>query len=114
MLLPGDDLAGGLYGVAIGRCFFGESMFTLVSNAGKTALVYLADFLKRNGFKIIDCQMTTTNLLRFGAEEIPRRRFLSELKSAVAAPTLRGPWRYEDKESGIGPVGTVGAALIQT
>ena len=110
----GDDLVGGLYGVTIGRCFFGESMFTLVSNAAKTALVYLAAFLERNGFKMIDCQMTTTNLLRFGAEEIPRHRFLSELETAVAAPTLKGPWRYEDEETDIGPVDTGRTTLMQT
>lgn len=89
----GDDLVGGLYGVAIGRCFFGESMFTRVSNAAKTALVCLVTFLERNCFKMIDCQMTTANLVRFGAEEIPRRRFLSELEAAVAAPSVKGPWR---------------------
>jgi leucyl/phenylalanyl-tRNA--protein transferase len=89
----GGDLAGGLYGVAIGRCFFGESMFTRASNAAKVALVFLAAFLERNRFQLIDCQMTTANLVRFGAQEIPRRRFLSELERAVAIPSIKGPWR---------------------
>ena len=74
-------------------------MFTLASNASKTALVSLAGFLDRNSFEMIDCQMTTANLLRFGAEEIPRRRFLAELKAAVAAPSLKGPWRFETSSS---------------
>ncbi len=87
-----DQLAGGLYGVAIGRCFFGESMFTLISNAAKVALVALVDFLKQHNFSMIDCQMTTDNLLRFGAREIPRRHFLAQLATAVAAPSLKGAW----------------------
>jgi len=95
----GKDLVGGLYGVSIGQCFFGESMFTLTSNAAKTALVSLVSFLKQNRFRMIDCQMTTPNLLRFGAEEIPRYRFLSELETAVAAPTVKGPWRLENFEN---------------
>jgi len=91
----GGELAGGLYGVAIGQCFSGESMFTEISNAAKIALVYLVKFLESNHFKLIDCQMTTPNLVRFGAEEIPRRRFLSELKSAIVEPTVKGPWLFE-------------------
>ncbi len=87
-------LVGGLYGVAIGRCFFGESMFTLVSDAAKTSLVGLAGFLEGNGFHMIDCQMTTDNLLRFGAEEVPRGRFLSELETAVSVSALDVPWCY--------------------
>lgn len=89
----GGELAGGLYGVALGRCFFGESMFTRISDAAKMALVYLVRFLVHHRFQLIDCQMTTGNLLRFGAEEIPRRRFLQELTAALAGPTLQGPWR---------------------
>jgi leucyl/phenylalanyl-tRNA---protein transferase len=92
----GGELAGGLYGVAIGRCFFGESMFTRISNAAKVALVCLADFLKFHGFQLIDCQTTTANLLRFGAREIPRRRFLAELETAVAMPSIPGPWGVSD------------------
>lgn len=98
-------LAGGLYGVAIGRCFFGESMFTLVSNAAKTALVYLTAFLRRHHFKMIDCQMTTDHMLRFGAREIPRQRFLEELDAAVAAPGLDGPWQYAETANATGDGG---------
>jgi leucyl/phenylalanyl-tRNA--protein transferase len=91
----GEELAGGLYGVAMGRCFFGESMFTRESNAAKVALVHLTAFLNNNGFQLIDCQTTTANLVRFGAREIPRRRFLSELAAAVAMPSISGPWRFD-------------------
>ena len=86
-------LAGGLYGVSLGRCFFGESMFTRVSDASKVALVSLVDFLKANDFDMIDCQMTTPHLLRLGAREIPRALFLSQLEISLSSKTLRGPWR---------------------
>ncbi len=96
----GKDLAGGLYGVAIGRCFFGESMFTYVSNASKTALVYLVTRLAREGFYMLDCQMTTAHLLRFGAEEIPRDRFLDQLAEAVTPCFKDGRWQPECLSSG--------------
>lgn len=88
------QLAGGLYGVSIGRCFFGESMFTRISNASKVAFVGLVRHLQNLNFDLIDCQVTTAHLLRFGAHEIPRARFLDELTSAVKAPTLRGRWSF--------------------
>lgn len=88
----GDELAGGLYGVALGRCFFGESMFSRAANASKVALAALVGLLLRLEFALIDCQVTTGHLLRMGAREIPRRRFLSELKKALTAPTIRGSW----------------------
>ena len=69
-------LAGGLYGVSMGRCFFGESMFTYISNASKVAFVFLADYLKSLSFKMIDCQVTTDHLKSFGAREITRDFFL--------------------------------------
>ena len=86
------QLAGGLYGMSLGRAFFGESMFTLVSNASKAALARLVAFLQVRDFHFLDCQVTTDHLVRFGAREIPRCRFLVELKSALAIPTLKGPW----------------------
>ncbi|MCK5784356.1 MAG: leucyl/phenylalanyl-tRNA--protein transferase, partial [Desulfobacterales bacterium] len=88
------ELAGGLYGVSMGKCFFGESMFTRKSNASKVAFVMLVEFLKKLSFKIIDCQVTTDHLIRFGAKEIPRQLFLNQLEKAVAAPTLRGKWNH--------------------
>ena len=88
-------LAGGLYGVSIGRCFFGESMFTNVSNASKVALVTLAEYLEANSFDIIDCQVTTDHLIRFGAREIPRADFLEQLTTAIKGPIMRGKWRID-------------------
>ena len=72
-------LVGGLYGVAIGKCFYGESMFTKVSNASKVAFVWLVNYLKQHLFTMIDCQMTTSHMLRFGAKEISRVDFLEKL-----------------------------------
>ncbi|MFZ5562924.1 MAG: leucyl/phenylalanyl-tRNA--protein transferase [Thermodesulfobacteriota bacterium] len=86
-------LAGGLYGVSLGRCFFGESMFTGVSNASKVALVGLVEFLAARNFDMIDCQMTTAHLMRFGAVEVRRSVFLKRLAVALQAPTLTGTWR---------------------
>lgn len=86
------QLAGGLYGVSLGGSFFGESMFTRVSNASKVALAALTSHLLQHGFDVIDCQMTTRHMVRFGAREIPRSRFLRELKKSLRKPTLRGPW----------------------
>ena len=88
------QLAGGLYGVSIGRCFFGESMFTRISNASKVAFVGLVNHLQMQNFDLIDCQVTTSHLLSFGAREIPRLRFLDELANALKAPTLKGRWSF--------------------
>lgn len=78
-----EKLAGGLYGISIGRAFFGESMFTRVSNASKVAFVTLVENLKRLGYDFIDCQVRTDHLVRFGAREVPRKVFLEELGKAV-------------------------------
>jgi leucyl/phenylalanyl-tRNA--protein transferase len=85
-------LAGGLYGVSLGGCFFGESMFTRVSNASKVALVALVGFLADHGADMIDCQVKTAHLLRFGARQVPRRRFLKELAASLKKRTLVGHW----------------------
>jgi leucyl/phenylalanyl-tRNA--protein transferase len=85
-------LVGGLYGVSLGRCFFGESMFSRVDNASSIALVALVRYLEALSFDFIDCQVTTAHLKRFGACEIPRSRFLKELRHALAAHTLMGQW----------------------
>jgi leucyl/phenylalanyl-tRNA--protein transferase len=89
-----DRLAGGLYGVSLGKCFFGESMFTRVTNASKVALVALARHLHAICFALIDCQIATAHLKRFGAREISRARYLDELHSALNTPTLRGKWAF--------------------
>lgn len=85
-------LAGGLYGISLGRAFFGESMFSRVSNASSVGLVVLVQFLMKMSFELLDCQVTTEHLRRFGAVEVSRRRFLRQLEKAVSRPTLRGKW----------------------
>lgn len=87
-------LAGGLYGVSLGRCFFGESMFTRISNASKVAFVKLVEYLKALSFDMIDCQVTTEHLMRFGAREIPRKYFLEQLEKALEYPTKKGEWSF--------------------
>ncbi len=89
------QLAGGLYGVAIGRAFFGESMFARRSDASKIALVYLVRQLERWGFGMIDCQMKTGHLATFGAREIPRRDFVERIRGLVAQPHVPAPWLIE-------------------
>lgn len=89
------ELAGGLYGVSLGRCFFGESMFTRTSNASKVAFVRLVQFLSGRDFDMIDCQMTTAHLVRFGAVEMRREAFLKRLSAALQASTATGTWRMD-------------------
>jgi leucyl/phenylalanyl-tRNA--protein transferase len=85
-------LAGGLYGVSIGGAFFAESMFHRVTDAGKVALVFLVEHLRKQGFVLCDVQWTTPNLERFGAFEMPREEYLSLLAEAIAARgTFAGP-----------------------
>jgi leucyl/phenylalanyl-tRNA---protein transferase len=88
----GRELAGGLYGVSLGKVFFGESMFTRISNASKVALVALAEQLAHWEFELIDCQQSTNHLKRLGALEIPRGRFLDALARTMEFPTRRGKW----------------------
>jgi leucyl/phenylalanyl-tRNA--protein transferase len=90
----GDQLVGGLYGIAIGRVFFGESMFTRVSNASKVAFVTLVRQLSEWDFAMIDCQVTTWHLLTLGAKEIPRSFFLERLKKLIDLPSKapNGKW----------------------
>lgn len=89
-------LAGGLYGVSLGRCFFGESMFTRISNASKVAFVALVRYLQELNFDLIDCQVANPHLQSLGATEIPRTRFLAELAQSLKAPTRRGSWTFAD------------------
>lgn len=85
-------LVGGIYGVAIGRVFFGESMFSHESNASKAALITLGRFLERHGFDLLDAQLHTAHVERMGGVEIPRSEFLARLSDALGGPTLRGSW----------------------
>lgn len=80
------DLAGGLYGVALGRMFFGESMFSRRTDASKIAMAYLAAQLDRWGFPWIDCQLETDHLLSLGAVALPRRAFVAEVARLVREP----------------------------
>jgi leucyl/phenylalanyl-tRNA--protein transferase len=87
-------LVGGLYGVSLGRCFFGESMFSTMSDASKVALVHLRNHLRSKDFHFIDCQMPTSHLLRLGACKISRGRFQTLLKLAFKYPTITGNWSH--------------------
>ena len=86
------ELVGGLYGVALGKAFYGESMFHTVSDASKVAFWHLHQFLQAHGFKIIDCQQETPHLKSLGAYAIPRHDFLKELEELIAEPGLIGSW----------------------
>ncbi len=76
-------LVGGLYGVAIGKAFFGESMFHTVTDASKIALVFLVEFLKEQNFQLLDCQYLNPHLLQFGAYEVTQEEFLSRLQEII-------------------------------
>lgn len=88
----GEELAGGLYGVALGKCFFGESMFSTADNASKTALITLAKVLGEKGFVLIDCQVYSKHLESMGAVNIERSEFLKHVREGLASETIRGNW----------------------
>jgi leucyl/phenylalanyl-tRNA--protein transferase len=85
-------LAGGLYGVSLGRCFFGESMFSLEIDASKVAFTALVGVLSDAGFGLIDCQQHTRYLSSFGALDMPRPKFLERLSIELQKPVIRGNW----------------------
>lgn len=85
-------LVGGLYGVALGRAFFGESMFYREPNASKVAFVELCRVLHAWGFEFIDCQQVTPHMQALGAVSTPRSEFRMRLRSALEHPTRKGPW----------------------
>jgi leucyl/phenylalanyl-tRNA--protein transferase len=87
------QLVGGLYGVAIGRMFYGESMFTRRSDASKVAFVATVRQLRRWGFALIDCQMPTEHLASLGARQIPRKEFLQHLTCLVGQAETPSPWK---------------------
>ena len=90
-----DRLVGGLYGVALGGVFFGESMFSRETDASKVALVALSLQLRAWDFALIDCQLPSAHLASLGAEEIPRVRFLAELAPGLTRPGHPGRWHGE-------------------
>jgi leucyl/phenylalanyl-tRNA--protein transferase len=89
------ELAGGLYGVSLGGAFFGESMFADRPDASKVAFVRAVEWLAARGIALVDCQVRTDHLVRFGAREIAREDFLARLAAALERPTLRGRWELE-------------------
>jgi leucyl/phenylalanyl-tRNA--protein transferase len=92
----GGSLVGGLYGLSLGGAFFGESMFQTETDASKVAFVSLVRQLLRWGIPLVDCQVYTEHLARFGAREWSRRQFLAALHEALQRPTRLGPWRFDD------------------
>lgn len=86
------ELVGGLYGVALGRAFFGESMFAQKTDASKVALVHLVRLLSHWGFDLIDCQVATSHLMSLGAREIPRGEFLRLLSKSSKGDDYQGLW----------------------
>ncbi|MBF0278913.1 MAG: leucyl/phenylalanyl-tRNA--protein transferase [SAR324 cluster bacterium] len=88
------ELVGGLYGVSIGKCFFGESMFAKKTDASKVAFVSLVEQMKIWGVEMIDCQVTSDHLLSLGAHEIPRKEFLERLKNAVQKQSPPKNWMF--------------------
>lgn len=95
-----EKLVGGLYGIALGRMFFGESMFAKVDNASKAGFITLVNILKEKGYTLIDCQQETDHLKSLGAQNISRNRFLRHLTDNQILETKVGSW-------GNGPLGTV-------
>ncbi len=88
------ELAGGLYGVSLGRMFFGESMFARRTDASKIALAALVAFCRRHGVETIDCQQRTAHLASFGGRELPRAEFMGRLDAALAMPAIVD-WTYD-------------------
>ena len=89
----GGELVGGLYGMALGKVFYGESMFARQTDASKVALVALVEILKQNGFQMIDCQQETKHLATLGARPIPRSEFTQRLKELINFPLLPSSWQ---------------------
>lgn len=88
-----NELVGGLYGVAIGRVFFGESMFARVTDASKVALVRMVEALRARGFELIDCQVASQHMTSLGAVPMPRAEFLRRLAELCEPPGRPEPWR---------------------
>ena len=87
------ELVGGLYGIAIGGAFFGESMFSKETDSSKMALMHLVDYLYSWNFSIIDCQISSNHMLSLGAVEVSRKKFLEDLDYAIKLPGKPGSWK---------------------
>lgn len=90
-----EELVGGLYGVSLGKAFFGESMFSLAKNSSKLSLIKLCRFLHRHDFDFIDCQVHTDHLERMGAQPHSRADYMKMLNAALKKPTLQGKWHIQ-------------------
>ena len=98
-VFSGDALVGGIYGVAIGRMFFGESMFSARSGGSKVALAGLATLLRGWGWPLIDAQVENEHLLSLGARRLPRERFVEQVEALTALDGIQGSWtRYVDDQ----------------
>ena len=91
-----NELVGGLYGLSIGKMFYGESMFSKKTNTSKIALAHLIRYLDKRLYGLVDCQMNTPHLASLGAREIPRRDFLNRLRELILIPPLRSRWPEDD------------------
>ena len=98
----GEQLVGGLYGVALGRLFAGESMFSHASDASKTGLVWLVKQLQRWDYALVDAQVRTETLGKMGAVEIARHDYLSRIAPLVAHPGRVGTWAFDEDFSPLG------------
>jgi len=96
----GDDLAGGLYGVRLGRAFFGESMFSRKTDASKIALAHLVSLMKKSGFHLLDTQFTTKHLERFGVIEIPKEEYMELLADALEEQAFFEVDGYQESDGG--------------
>ena len=92
---PQGELVGGMYGIGMGRCFFGESMFSLETNASKVLMVHLARQLEAWDYALMDCQVESGHLIRMGARTVPRPTFLSILRKAVNQPATHQNWEMQ-------------------
>ncbi len=86
------ELVGGLYGISIGKLFFGDSMFSLVSNASKIGFIHLCKMMEKNGFDLLDCQVYNEHLASLGAYTIPRDIFINLVEANKKLPSLQGSW----------------------
>jgi leucyl/phenylalanyl-tRNA--protein transferase len=94
-----QELVGGLYGVALGAVFFGESMFSRMADASKVALVRGVRQMQRWGYTLIDCQLPSAHLERLGARAIPRAEYLARLRAALAGSGRDAPWHFDSDVS---------------
>ena len=91
----GGELVGGIYGVSMGRVFFGESMFSRVDDASKIAMHFLCRQLAAWNYELLDCQIASSHLARLGATEIPREQFIQRLRTAIGSGGREGRWRFD-------------------